>query len=254
MRRVLLVALAALLFPLAAVAQQAILQGGPWTPAHVPVYAPGGGYSQPIVQDSGPAGGAGTNLGLSELLLTQRSPTNQYPSLGTGTGPFGTNICDYDAPITNPTGYHFLCFSPNTGSGGLIAYGSGGGATPLPLTLSINGQVITFPDGVFVPSFADNLTAAGTNQATALAVFLRINAVTTVAAGTGVILPTVYASGSPITAGYGVEIINAGANPVNVYPPVGQSINGGSTNAPVTVFMNGSSQFTYRGTGAWYAR
>ena len=54
---------------------QAILQGGPWTPGHAPMYV-GQGNSQPIVQDSGPASGGGIGLGLAEQLLQIRSATN----------------------------------------------------------------------------------------------------------------------------------------------------------------------------------
>jgi hypothetical protein len=71
--------------------------------------------------------------------------TGTPPFAGTGTGPLGTNLCDYDAPITNPTGYHYLCLSPNAQGGGLIAYGAAGGATQLPLTAIINGVSYPFP-------------------------------------------------------------------------------------------------------------
>jgi hypothetical protein len=131
-------------FPAWVMAQQAILQGGPWQPAHAPMYVPNG-YSQPIVQDSGPAGGGGTNLGLSELLLTQRSPTNQYPANATGSGPFGTNLCDYDAPLTNTAGYHYFCVSPNINGVPTIVVGSGGAAAPTSLNFLINGITYPFP-------------------------------------------------------------------------------------------------------------
>src|SRR5260221_10833841 len=107
--------LACLALPAAAEAATAILQGGPWSAGHAPMYSSGGG-SQPVAQDSGPAGGGAAGLGLDELLLVMRG-TGTPPFSGTGTGPLGTNFCDYDAPITNPTGYHYLCFSPN-GTGG----------------------------------------------------------------------------------------------------------------------------------------
>ncbi|MBB3453889.1 hypothetical protein FHT86_002145 [Rhizobium sp. BK313] len=136
--------LAMVAFPCFALAQQAILQGGPWTPGHAPMYV-GAGSSQPIVQDSGPAGGGPAGVGLSELGLAARG-TGTPPFSGTGTGPFGTNLCDYDAPTTNATGYHFLCFSPNAqGGGGLIAYGAAGSAAVQPLNMNINGTLYTFP-------------------------------------------------------------------------------------------------------------
>ena len=145
-------------FPVWALAQQAIQQGGAWTPNHAPMYVPNG-YSQPIVQDSGPAGGGGTNLGLSEMLLTQRSPTNTYPAQGTGTGPFGTNLCDYDAPLTNSAGYHYICLGPNVLGVPTIAVGSGGGAAPTALNFLVNGVTYPLPlsgSGAAVTSVINN--------------------------------------------------------------------------------------------------
>ena len=142
-RRLALIVAAAAFLPISAAwPQGAVLQGGPWTPGHVPMYV-GQGTSQPIVQDSGPAGGGGIGVGLSELLLVARG-TGTPPYAGQGSGPFGTNFCDYDAPTTNATGYHFLCFSANAQGGGLIAAGAGGTASPLPLQFNINGTSYPF--------------------------------------------------------------------------------------------------------------
>lgn len=125
-----------------ALGQSSILQGGAWTPGHSPMYV-GQGQSQPIVQDSGPAGGGGIGLGLSEQLLSVRSPTGTYPAVNAGSGPLFTNWCDYDGPITGP--YHYLCIGPNASGGGLIAYGFGGGATALPFSFNINGTATQLP-------------------------------------------------------------------------------------------------------------
>lgn len=131
-------AVIAFLAPLsAALGQSSLLQGGAWQPGHGPMYV-GSGSGQPIVQDSGPASGGAIGLGYSEQLLTVRG-TGTAPYANAGTGPYGTNACNYDAPTTNATGYHYLCFSPNALGGGLIAYGYGGTATPLPLQFNING-------------------------------------------------------------------------------------------------------------------
>lgn len=131
------------LLPSFAFAQGALLQAGPSAPGRVPQYV-SQGNSQAIVQDSGPAAGGGPGLGLAELLLTMRGH-GQPPYAGQGSGPLGTNFCNYDAPTTNPTGYHYLCLGPNAQGGGLLAYGAGGTASPLPFTLNINGTPIQFP-------------------------------------------------------------------------------------------------------------
>ena len=138
MRRWAFTTVAVLLWSGAALAQNAVLQGGPMAPGHAPMYIQNGG-SQPIIQDSGSAAGGPPGVGLSEELTVTRSPTNTYPSANSGNGPLFTHKCMYDAPITNPTGYHYLCFDPDAQGGALIATGAGGGATPQPLYVNVNG-------------------------------------------------------------------------------------------------------------------
>lgn len=136
--------LALFLLPTLAFAQSALLQGGPFTAGHMPMYV-GAGSSQVFVQDSGPAGGGGPGVGLSELLLTARG-TGTAPYSGQGTGYNGTNFCDYDAPTTNATGFHYLCWSANyTGTNGGLVFGAAGGASTIPFVFTINGSAYQFP-------------------------------------------------------------------------------------------------------------
>lgn len=135
----------ALLAPSWASAQTTPLQGGPWTPGHVPQYV-GQGSSQPVIMDGGPAAGGAVGVNVGELGIVARSPTNVYPSIGQGTGAFGSIGCMYDAPITNATGYHFLCLSPNaTGNVGLLSFGAAGGASNINFDFNINGTLYAFP-------------------------------------------------------------------------------------------------------------
>lgn len=148
--------LGALLASASTLAQSPILQGGPTTAGHAPMYSTSGGAgSQAVGVDSGPAGGGQLGLGMSEGLYVARG-TGTPPFVGQGTGPFGSNWCDYDAAITNATGYHYLCLSANSSlGGGLIAYGAGGIAAQLPLKMNINGTTYTFPfilSGVIGPN------------------------------------------------------------------------------------------------------
>lgn len=138
--RALLAALC-LLLPAAAFGQGAVLQSGPRAPGHVPQYV--GSGSQAVVMDGGPAGGGGPGINPSEFALTARG-TGTPPYAGQGTGPYGTNWCDYDAPTTNATGYHYLCLSANANGGALIAVGAGGTATPLPFQFFVNGSPVNF--------------------------------------------------------------------------------------------------------------
>ena len=144
MRIIISALVAVLAFCGQALGQSSILQGGAWTPGRSPMYV-GPGSSTPVVQDSGPASGGALGLGLAEQLLTVRNPANVYPAANMGTGPFGTNWCDYDAPVTNATGYHVLCLGPNSNGGGMIYYNSGGGASTLPFTFNVNGTSYAFP-------------------------------------------------------------------------------------------------------------
>ncbi len=85
-------------------------------------------------------------------------------------------------------------------------------------------------------SGASGLTATGTNQATAFPVFAQQAAFSTVASGTGAVLPP--ASGGPIT------IYNDGANALLVYPAPGDQIQGSAIDAAVTILAGRSATFT----------
>ncbi len=90
------------------------------------------------------------------------------------------------------------------------------------------------------------LTAAGTNQGTALALKNADNEVTTVASGTGVIL---YA-GSP---GDTQTVYNAGTNVLTVYPPSGSKINSLPTNQGVLIQTNTACEFKCLTSTRWMA-
>lgn len=137
------IALVALSISAAAFAQNAVQQSGPVTAGHVPLWIQNG-----IVKDAGGANGGAAGTNPSEQGLTIRS-SGTAPYANAGTGPLNTNDCNYDAPTTNATGYHFLCFSPNAQGGGLIAYGAGGSASPLSLGFNINGTPFPVPAGGF---------------------------------------------------------------------------------------------------------
>jgi hypothetical protein len=233
--------------PASVYAQSALLQGGPLTAGHVPMYI--NSYSQqPVVIDSGPASGGPLGTGLNELGLTARG-AGTPPFANAGTGPFGTNFCDYDAPITNPTGYHFMCFSPNAQGGGLFSYGYGGLAAPLPFQFIINGVSYSFPfTGTGVNTLTTGIIGAGTTQGTATALTTVINIVTTVAAATGVELPAAASAGQVDT------VLNRGANTLNVYPPSGQQIETLGTNSPSGLAVNGGNDYIYAGSNQWWVK
>lgn len=78
---------------------------------------------------------------------------------------------------------------------------------------------------VSVMSTTVGVAAAGTTQGTATALSSTINIITTVAAGSGVIL----------TSGVRVIVLNRGANSLLIYPPVSGQLEALGTNAPFTL-------------------
>ncbi len=85
------------------------------------------------------------------------------------------------------------------------------------------------------------LTAAGTNQGTALPIPSSVNEFTTVAAGTGGIL----------TAGPQQSVFNGGANPLLVYPNSGAKINNLAANVAMTLAVNTACVFFYVSATKW---
>jgi hypothetical protein len=126
-----------------ALAQQSLLQGGAATAGHPPMYMQSG-TGQPIVIDAGPAGGNTPGQGFGELNVTARG-TGTPPYAAQGTGQLGSIFQLQDAVSTNSTGYHAFSFSPNDGTGGLIAYNAFGTAGALPLRFNVNGTYYPFP-------------------------------------------------------------------------------------------------------------
>lgn len=81
-------------------------------------------------------------------------------------------------------------------------------------------------------SIAGTVTAAGTDQGTATVLASQVNIVTTVAAGTGVKLPS-----------FNATVMNRGANNLRIYPPSGMQIESYGNNNPVQIPPNGSADF-----------
>jgi len=94
----------------------------------------------------------------------------------------------------------------------------------------------------------DNVTAAGSTQATATNVYGDIVCVTTAAASTGVIL-----GGETFSPGDNLQVTNLGANSLSVYPPVGGQINALGVNAAFAVAAGKSALITARSSTAFLA-
>jgi hypothetical protein len=100
----------------------------------------------------------------------------------------------------------------------------GSGLSPVAISAIIGSRSLT-------------LTAAGVTQATATALPAALNVVTTCTeAACGAIL-------AAYDIGDSVRVVNATANNLRVYPPVGGALNGGTTNAPFTLAGNSAADF-----------
>ena len=94
----------------------------------------------------------------------------------------------------------------------------------------------------------DNVTAAGSTQATATPVYGDCVVVTTTAASTGVIL-----SGPAFTQGDDCVVANLGASALLVYPPVGGQINALAVNAGFSVAAGKSALIFARSSTTFIA-
>lgn len=104
------------------------------------------------------------------------------------------------------------------------------------------------------PSVASlSITAAGASQGTAAVISTDYNVVTTAAASTGVILPVCGASGNLVQIPDSITIVNHGANPLSVYPPVGGKIANGVANAALALAATKSGTYTCIGVNLYAA-
>lgn len=90
------------------------------------------------------------------------------------------------------------------------------------------------------------VSAAGSTQGTATALTSDYNAVTTVAAGAGVILPAT-------VVGKVVIVANKGANALLVYPPASSAIDSGTTNSAYSLATNAVMVFDGATSTLWYS-
>lgn len=79
------------------------------------------------------------------------------------------------------------------------------------------------------------IAAAGTTQGTATALTASLNYVSSVSAGTGVVLAG--------TVGTSQSVYNGGLNPLKVYPPTGAAINQLTVNAAMNLPVNTACRF-----------
>lgn len=178
--------------------------------------------------------------------------TATYPSTGGTTGTIlrsnGTNFVNSTSTFADTYAVSTILYasSANTVAGlatannaVLVTNGSGvpSLSTTLPTNISVNGLK-------YIVSAA--VSAAGSTQGTATALTSDENVVTTVASNTGVVLPA-------STAGIVITVVNKGANPLNVYPPVSSAIDAAGTNTAVVIPVGGFVTFDCVSGTQWYS-
>jgi hypothetical protein len=133
----------------------------------------------------------------------------------------------------------------NNSNGDGIVYADGFAGPQGPAGSGVVGPAV-FPNGANVQTI-DGVTAhAGGGQTSAAAITDDYTHVTTTAsANDSVILPA-------SAAGMIRWIQNSGAQTLAVYPAVGETINGGSANADVTVATGHACCLICYTAGAWY--
>ena len=94
-------------------------------------------------------------------------------------------------------------------------------------------------------SSTDGIAAAGTNQATATPIKTMQNRFTTVTSGTGALLPVA-------VAGMNLVVINAGANPMQMYGTGSDTINGIAGATGVALAVGKTAEYFTTVAGAWH--
>ena len=199
----------------------------------------------PYTVDGAPVDGtSGTLAGIAEpgaLLIridspsvyqntnTKASPTWTLFSLTSGAGDFTGSFQGTVGDVTPSTGVFTAIDGPVGGN----TPAAGAFTTLAAATLAITG--------LLTKSIANALTAAGSSRADALALTKQVNRITTAAASTGVVLPAA-------AAGVAIVVFNDGANPVQVYAPGSDTIDG--TAGATGVALTNAKRCVYFGVAA----
>ena len=208
----------------------------------------------------GTANTATTATNASALLQNTSSATTVYPIFttssanGNSSAVLNTSISANlgNASITATTFVGALSGAATSATtAGTVTTAAQGNITSVGTLTSLNSSGnITAPSyiantGYFIRSVSASVSAAGTVQGNATALTAEFNRVSTVASGSGVVLPTA-------TVGMAVVIVNSSANSLLVYPASGAAINSLATNAGYSHVTLATLQYIAISSTQWY--
>jgi len=181
---------------------------------------------------SGGTGVTAFGTGVQNLLTSGNLTNLSTGSLAVSQG--GTNVTTLATGIST-----FLNYGTTSSLAAAVTGETGTGALVFGSSPTIDTPAITFSNAV-------GITSSGSTNTSATAITTDINLVTTVAASTGVSLPTA-------TVGRVVRIVNRGANTLNVYPATSGIIDSLAANAAFLLPVNGFVEFLATSTTQWYS-
>ena len=167
--------------------------------------------------------------------------TSGFPSATTISSGTAINVVSSSGNITvNNTGVTSLAGTANQSA---VSAATGAVTISTPATFIAPGTVSDTTGMRY--STTGGITALGSTQGGATGLSTSYNVVTTVTAGTGVVLPTG-------VVGLRCVIVNRGANPLNVYPALGAAIDAAATNVAVTLPIGASATYEALSATQWY--
>lgn len=204
---------------------------GTWSATTIAVNR--GGTGQTTYTDGQLLIGNSTGNTLTKSTLTQGTGITITNGSGAITVANAAPMVYPGAGIPNSTGSAWGTSYTTSGSGTVVALATGAALT----TPSLDGETFS------VASAA----TAGTNAQGQGALTKDYNIITTAGSNpSGVTLPTG-------TAGRRIIIVNKGANPVNVYPATGGSIDALAANASISLAVGAVMEFNASSTTQWYS-